>query len=84
MKITSYLLIAIIFTQTFSLSLSMANEEKGHICFRVIDSDQNGKVTFEEFKKYFGDDLQKFNAIDLDKNGTLSHDEYHNSIGHGS
>jgi EF hand len=84
MKITLYLIAVIIFAVTVSCSLSIANEEKEHICFRIIDSDKDGIVTFQEFEKYFGNDLEKFNAIDLDKNGTLSHDEYHKSIGHGS
>ena len=84
MKSTLYLLAGLLVAVVISWSLGMANEEKGHICFRVIDSDKNGKVTFQEFKKYFGDDIKKFNAIDLDKDGTLSHDEYHKSLGHGS
>ena len=65
-------------------SFSLANEEKEHICFRLIDSDQDDKVTFKEYQKYFGDDLEKFKAIDLDKDGALTHDEYHHILGHGS
>ena len=84
MKILSFLFSMIVFAMTFLCALSMANEEKKHICYRMIDSDKDGKVTFQEFKKYFGDDIEKFKAIDLNSNGTLSHDEYHKSIGHGS
>ncbi len=79
-----YIPTVIIFAIFFSNSLTMANEEKGHICFRVIDADNDNKVTFQEFEKYFGKEQEKFKAIDLDKNGTLSHDEYHKSICHGS
>ena len=78
--IPALILIAII----FSTPLTMANEEKGHICFRMIDANKDSKVTFQEFKKYFGNDMEKFKAIDLNKDGTLSHDEYHQSLGHGS
>ena len=62
----------------------LGNEEKGHICFRVIDADKDGKVTFQEFMKVFGDDKGKFNKIDLNDDGNLSHDEYHQSLGHGA
>jgi Ca2+-binding EF-hand superfamily protein len=61
-----------------------AEEKKGHPCFRQIDADRDGAVTFEEFEAFYGKDKEKFNGIDLDKNGKLSHDEYHKSLGHGA
>ena len=45
---------------------------------------EDGKVTFKEYEKYFGNDKAKFNEADLDKDGQLTHDEYHNLLGHGS
>jgi hypothetical protein len=80
LTISAIILIAVFFLNP----LTIANEEKGHICFRMIDSNKDNKVTFQEFKKYFGSDMEKFKAIDLNKDGTLSHDEYHKSLGHGS
>ncbi len=65
-------------------SLSLADEEKGHVCFRTVDSDKDGKVTLQEFEKYFKDDLERFKTIDLNKDGVLTHDEYHEPVGHGS
>lgn len=61
-----------------------ADEKKDHVCFRAIDVDNDGKVTLQEFEKYYGDDKAKFNAADLDKDGHLTHDEYHDLLGHGS
>ena len=84
MKKVFYIPAVIILVVFLSNPLAMANEEKGHICFRIIDSNKDSKVTFQEFKKYFGNDMEKFKAIDLNKDGTLSHDEYHKSLGHGS
>lgn len=54
-----------------------------HICFRRVDADQDGKVTFKEFTVHFGKDEKKFNAADQDRDGRLTHDEYHDYIGHG-
>ena len=71
----------------FILILSMpcgAEEKKGHVCFRQIDANRDGAVTFEEFEVFYGKDKEKFNSIDLDKDGRLSHDEYHKSLGHGA
>jgi Ca2+-binding EF-hand superfamily protein len=72
--------IAILLSCTFSF----AEEEVKHICFRSVDADKDGKVTFQEFKKVFGDDRSKFDAVDLNKDGMLSHDEYHKSLGRGA
>ena len=57
---------------------------KKHICFKSIDANRDGRVTFEEFKKFFGEDQRKFDATDLNSDGKLSHDEYHKSLGHGA
>ena len=65
-------------------SLCWADEKKDHICFRVLDSNKDGMVTFQEYEKYFRNDKAKFNEADLDKDGQLTHDEYHNLLGHGS
>lgn len=59
-------------------------EEKGHICFKDIDSNGDSKVTFEEFVKYLGDDKEKFTRVDLNEDGELTHEEYHISLGHGA
>jgi Ca2+-binding EF-hand superfamily protein len=61
-----------------------ADEQKDHVCFRAMDADNDGKVTFQEFGKYYGDDKAKFSAADLDEDGHLTHDEYHDLLGHGS
>lgn len=65
-------------------NLCLAEEKKNHTCFRVVDADKDGKITFEEFEKFFGNDNERFKAADLDKNGILTHDEYHKLLGHGS
>lgn len=61
-----------------------ADEQKDHVCFRILDSDKDGGVTFQEFEKFYGNDEKKFTKTDLDKDGKLSHDEYHEILGHGS
>jgi len=65
------------------LSYSM-EEEKGHICFKTIDSNEDSRVTFEEFVKYLGDDRERFSSVDQNKDGELTHEEYHESLGHGA
>ena len=67
-----------------SLSVCYGNEKKGHICFRAIDADNDGTVTFQEFNKIFGENKKQFDEIDLNGDGKLSHDEYHESLGHGA
>jgi len=81
-KIWVVFVIASLFTVT--APSCWADEKKDHICFRTLDSDQDGTVTFREYEKYFGNDKAKFNEADLDKDGQLTHDEYHNLLGHGS
>lgn len=67
-----------------STSLCWADEKKDHICFRALDSNKDGLVTFKEFEKYYGNDKVKFNQADVDKDGNLTHNEYHSLLGHGS
>ena len=62
----------------------LADENKDHVCFRVLDTDKDGKVTYAEFEKVYGDDKQKFKEADTDNDGNLTHDEYHFFLGHGS
>ena len=80
---------SIVFILMIIVSITLANfctadEKKNHICFRIVDTNKDGEVNFQEFEKYFGNDIERFNEADLDKNGKLSHDEYHEFLGHGS
>ena len=59
-------------------------EEKGHICFKDIDSNGDNRVTFNEFAKYLGDDRERFSSVDQNQDGELTHEEYHDSLGHGA
>ncbi len=61
-----------------------ADEAKDHICFRALDADKDGRVTFEEFAKHYGTDEARFKAADADQDGQLTHDEYHALLGHGA
>ena len=63
---------------------ALAEEEKPHICFSVVDADADGSVTFEEFKEHFGDNPEKFASVDSNGDHQLSHDEYHKALGHGT
>jgi Ca2+-binding EF-hand superfamily protein len=69
---------------TTSVVLCWADEKKDHVCFRVLDSNKDGMVTFQEFEKIYGNDEKKFNEADANKDNNLTHDEYHNLLGHGS
>ena len=80
----NFVLKCLVIIMFMSAALCYGIEEKKHICFRVIDADKDGKVTFQEFKKFFGDEKAKFDAIDLNNDGKLSHAEYHKSLGHGA
>lgn len=62
----------------------VAGEEGDHICFRRIDANKDGIVTFEEFAVHYGKDEQKFKAADANGDGRLVHDEYHGFLGHGA
>ena len=81
-KISAILLITIFLTS--SVALCLAYEKKDHVCFRVLDSNKDDMVTFQEFEKFYGNDKEKFNEADMDEDGKLTHDEYHNILGHGS
>jgi len=83
MKKTSAILLTTIFL-TLSVALCLANEKEDHVCFRVLDSNKDGMVTFQEFEKFYENDKEKFNDADMDEDGKLTHDEYHNILGHGS
>ena len=74
----------IVFCLSFPANLCLADEKKDHVCFRVLDTNQDGMVTVQEFQKVYGNDKDKFNAADTDADGKLTHDEYHNFLGHGS
>ena len=54
-----FVIIAILTTSAFCL----AGAEKNHVCFKIVDADKDGKVTFQEFKQFFDDGKEKFGAI---------------------
>ena len=81
-KASSILVIGIFLIS--SVTFCFANEKKDHVCFRVLDSNKDGVVTFDEFEKFYKNAKAKFNKADVDKNGKLTHDEYHGILGHGS
>jgi len=83
MKKTSAILLITIFL-TSSVALCLADENKDHVCFRVLDSNKDDMVTFQEFEKFYGNDKEKFNDADMDEDGKLTHDEYHDILGDGS
>ena len=61
-----------------------SHAEEEHVCFRAVDADENGEVTYPEFEKVYENGREKFDRIDTDQNGIIAHDEYHKSLGHGS
>jgi hypothetical protein len=73
----------------WGLSFGCAKKEKFHQTdlpnpasyqahFHEIDSNNNGTVTWEEFKEYFPDGQREvFDALDLDGNQVLDHEEWH-------
>ncbi len=77
-RMKKYMILSIaLFTLVSSLSFCFAGDSgEDHICFTRIDSNQDDSATFEEFKKFYGDDLEKFKKIDQDDDGKLTHDEY--------
>jgi len=52
------------------------SSDEDHICFRRIDSNNDGQMHFQEFVPFYGKDKEKFDLMDEDKNGSVSHDEY--------
>jgi hypothetical protein len=83
MKIIIATLFVTIFLTT-SVAITRADEKKDHVCFRVLDSNKDGVVTYQEFEAVYGDEKDKYDAADLNKDGKLTHDEYHDLLGHGS
>jgi hypothetical protein len=83
MKIIIIALFVTIFLTT-SVAINWADEKKDHVCFRVLDSNKDGVVTYQEFEKIYGDEKEKYDAADHNKDGKLTHDEYHDMLGHGS
>jgi hypothetical protein len=69
---------------TAAAAPSLAAEKKDHVCFRVVDANRDGLVTFQEFEKIYGNDTETFERADGDKDNQLTHDEYHQMLGHGS
>ena len=80
---TSIILLIVIFLSS-SVALCLADESKDHVCFRVLDSNKDGTVTFQEFEQVYENDKEKFNKADVNKDGKLTHDEYHDILGQGS
>ena len=80
---TSVILLIVIFL-TSSVALCLGDENKDHVCFRVLDSNKDGMVTFLEFEQVYENGKEKFKEADVEKDGKLTHDEYHNILGHGS
>lgn len=76
--------VLIIIFLTTSAALCWADEKKDHVCFRVLDSNEDGIVTYQEFMKVYGDDRESFNKADENNDSQLTHDEYHSMLGHGS
>ena len=61
-------------------SLILGQPAKFNAHFPDMDSNNNDRVTFEEFKAKFPDasgNEDVFKAIDLDGNGELTHEEWH-------
>lgn len=81
-NITLILIIACMLS--VSGSLCWAAEKQDHICFSMLDANQDGIVTFQEFDKHYKNDKATFNEADLDQDGKLTHDEYHDLLGNGA
>ncbi len=77
------IIVMAIFFTLFAMA-AWADEAKDHVCFRSLDADKNGLVTFEEFAEHYGADEARFKAADADQDGRLTHDEYHHLLGHGA
>ncbi len=76
MKIYIFFCLAIIVSLS-PLSQSFADDApEDHICFKRIDSNHDDSATFQEFEKFYGNDLEKFQKMDQDNDGKLTHDEY--------
>jgi Ca2+-binding EF-hand superfamily protein len=82
MKTSAIVLICIFLISP--VAFCQADENKDHVCFRVLDSDKDGVVTFQEFREFYDNAKEQFSQADVDKDGKLTHDEYHTILGHGS
>jgi len=61
-------------------SKKLPDPSKFNAHFPDMDTDNNDRVSLEEFKAYFPDGSEQedvFKAIDLDGKGDLDHDEWH-------
>ena len=65
-------------------AFSQDSDSRAHICFRTLDTDRDGQVTAEEFKRFYPDGEQLFGEADANRDGALTHDEYHALLGHGA
>ncbi len=66
-----------VFMLLSSLSFCFADGGgEDHICFSRVDSNHDGNANFQEFKKFYGDDLEKFKKMDQDNDEKITHDEY--------
>ena len=52
MKTSAILLIVIFLTS--SVALCLADENKDHVCFRVLDLNKDGKLTHDEYHNILG------------------------------
>lgn len=79
-----FMMILLAFSLGVSAPCALADGGKDHICFRTLDADRDGRVTFREFAAHYGNDTAGFQAADADRDGTLTHEEYHGFLGHGA
>ncbi len=71
------LLVSLLLTPVTVTAVAASDSpEKDHICFRRIDTDSDGWMSFEEFIPFFEEDRAKFDSMDDDNDGKVSHDEY--------
>jgi hypothetical protein len=47
------------------------------VCFRSLDADADGRVTWQEFQALPGAERAVFDRADADAGGVLDHDEWH-------
>ena len=83
------MVIALALTLVLGLFLGCAKKQKFHqtdlpdpksydACFRDIDTNEDGTVTWEEFKAYFPQaEPRVFEVLDVNKDKVVDHDEWH-------
>ena len=83
------ILIALALTLTLGLVLGCAEKEKFHqtdlpdprsynACFRDIDTNEDGMVTWEEFEAYFPQaEPRVFEILDINEDKVVDHEEWH-------